>query len=237
MKPYYSNYHHKGLINEWWGQVLLSLNRPCSIIHLQVWGYSPECGTHCTRALRPRDQITVLVESICWKQFRGLAHIFHSDIWVVYNQKISKAYMWSTISFYSFSKDSLTNLENYTQTGKWIHYRKKDKDVFLIFGLLMAIFSAFWYLLRHLTLRDIVSVSAFSFCTLYLAAQCKCCFWLRNLLSGRTWLVGTCFVLFFSLKLYQFMRKVILKHKVKKRCSTVFLISILWSCTLFWTSK
>lgn len=167
MKPYYSNYHHKGLVNEWWGQVLLSLNRPYSIIHLQVWGYSPECSTHCTRALRPRDQITVLVESICWKQFRGLAHIFQPGIWVVYSQKIFKAYTWSTISFYSYSKDSLTNLENYTQIGKWIHYRKKDKDVFLTFGFLMAIFSAFCILLRHRTLRDTVSIFFlyFSSCT------------------------------------------------------------------------
>lgn len=236
MKPYYSNYHHKGLINEWWGQVLLSLNRPCSIIHLQVWGYSPECSTHCTRALRPRDQITVLVESICWKQCRGLAHIFQSDIWVVYNQKISKAYMWSTISFYSYSKDSLTNLENHTQTGKWTHYRKKDKGVFLIFGLLMASFSAFWYLLRHLTLRDTVSVSVHFF--LYFVSSCtvQMLFLVKKSLI-REDLIGFYVCFFFPLQLYQFMRKVILKHNVKKRCSTVFLISILWSCTLFWISK
>ena len=50
MKPYYSNYQHKGFINEWWGQVSLSLNRSHLIIYPWVWGYSSWTCAYCTRA-------------------------------------------------------------------------------------------------------------------------------------------------------------------------------------------
>lgn len=94
LKPYYSNYQQERLINELWGQVSLSLNRPHSIIYPWVWGYSSESCAYYTStwALRPGDQLIVLAGGFCRMHFKGMTHIFQSEISMVWGQQVFKVY-------------------------------------------------------------------------------------------------------------------------------------------------
>lgn len=149
MKPYYSNYQHKGLINELWGQVLLPLNRSHSIIYPWVWGYSAGSCAYCTRAglssktwrLDYRLGRQLLLNAIQGNDthfsVRHLDGLKPMDI-----QSLStKSY-----SFYLCKKKKkkipLNYPDTYTWVGSWITYRK-NTDVFLLFSFqrLCSLFS------------------------------------------------------------------------------------------------